>query len=533
MAKSRVQGITLEFGADFADVEKGLKTLNAELGKTQSDLRDVDKLLKLDPDNVELAAQKERLLTKATEETRKKLQALKQAQDKMRAATKNGTTATQEQQRKMDALEREIAQTSAQLKKYERAMDGAADETKDFAKAADDAGGKAGGILETLGKYKGAIMGGAVVGGITAAASALSDVYENSKELRMDLSKLEANAKENGATIEETKNAWREFSVITGETDSSVEAVSNLLQARLKGNNLERALKSLGGAVTRFPDTMKVESLADSLQETLVTKSATGQYAELLERCGVNLDKFNAGLAKCKTDAEAQNYALQELEKQGLAQTYEAYKENNKELLANNEAQIKQQEALAELGAAVEPFVTAFAEGMTIVVGWLKDVVEWTEKAINWLGDFLGVSGDIPNSVKKLTENIKRSQKDVYNAVYGLVNPKLDTRDYAGGIGASWNVDINKKNTTQKTKTTKSNAKKKTTTQTTKKKSGSSGASAPERITMQSGGAVYSSNSNSVDMSNTFNVNVNGKFTQADAQAMARMVNTELGKLFR
>ena len=506
MAKSRVQGITLEFGADFADVEKGLKTLNAELGKTQSDLRDVDKLLKLDPDNVELAAQKERLLTKATEETRKKLQALKQAQDKMRAATKNGTTATQEQQRKMDALEREIAQTSAQLKKYERAMDGAADETKDFAKAADDAGGKAGGILETLGKYKGAIMGGAVVGGITAAASALGDVYENSKELRMDLSKLEANAKENGATIEETKEAWREFSIITGETDSSVEAVSNLLQARLKGNNLERAIQSLGGAVTRFPDTMKVESLADSLQETLATKSATGQYAELLERCGVNLDKFNAGLAKCKTDAQAQNYALQELEEQGLSKTYEAYKANNAELLKNNEAQLRQQEALAELGEAIEPFVTAFAEGMTTVIGWLKEIISWVEKAIGWFVDLLKKIGDFlfakrQIDTEKLTTDVSGLAKRL-----GWDGKSPYLPGYANGGTLTSGAAI-------------------------------VGERGPELLTMQGGRAVveplYQTNKNA-NLTSTFNMTFNnGNFSQRDARMIARMVNVEMGKLYR
>lgn len=504
MAKSRIQGITLEFGADFADVEKGLKELNAELGKTQSDLRDVDKLLKLDPENTELVAQKQRLLAKATEDTRKKLQSLKQAQDKMRAATKNGANATQEQQRKMDALEREIAQTSAQLKKYERAMDGATDETKDFSRAADDAGKSAGGIMETLGKFKGAAIGGAVVGGITAAASALGDVYENSKELRMDLSKLSQNAIENGASVEEAKSAWREFAVVTGETDSAVEAVSNLLQARLTGSNLERSLQSLGGAVVRFPDTMKIESLADSLQETLATGEATGQYAELLERCGVNLDKFNAGLQKCKTDAEAQNYALKTLEEQGLAGTYQAYKDNNKELLANNEAQLKQQEALAELGEAIEPFVTAFAEGMTTVIGWLKDVVYWVGQAIDWLEDLFNINPSWDGWVG----NIKKG-----------LDKKTGGSTYAGGINAPWNKKVYANGGTLT--------------------SGAAlvGERGPELLTMQGGRAVveplYQTNKNA-HLTSTFNMSFNnGRFNQRDAQQIARLINTELGKMYR
>lgn len=506
MAKSRIQGITLEFGADFADIEKGLKELNAELGKTQSDLRDVDKLLKLDPENTELVAQKQRLLSKAAEDTRKKLQSLKQAQDKMRAATKNGANATQEQQRKMDALEREIAQTSAQLKRYERAMDGATDETKDFTKAADDAGKSAGGIMDALGKFKGAAVGGAIVGGLTAAASALGDVYENSKELRMDLSKLNQNALENKVSVDEAKEAWREFSVITGETDSSVEAVSNLLQAGIRGSNLERAVKSLGGAVVRFPDTMKIESLADSLQETLATKTATGQYAEILERCGINLDKFNAGLQKCKTDAEAQNYALKVLEEEGLHGTYEAYKENNQELLANNEAQLKQQEALAELGEAIEPFVTAFAEGMTTVIGWIEKVIGWVEKAIGWFADLLEKIGDFLFAKRQI--DTKKLTTDVTDLAGRLgwdgKSPYLP--GYAnGGTLTDGSAIV--------------------------------GERGPELLTMQGGRAVveplYQTNKNA-HLTSTFNMSFNnGRFSQRDAQQIARLINAEMGKMYR
>ena len=74
------------------------------------------------------------------------------------------------------------------------------------------------------------------------------------------------------------------FNAISGETDSSIEAISNLLQAGFNDNNLAQAVDALSGAVVKFPDTLKIESLADSLQETIATSAATGQFGELLER---------------------------------------------------------------------------------------------------------------------------------------------------------------------------------------------------------------------------------------------------------
>ena len=120
-----------------------------------------------------------------------------------------------------------------------------------------------------------------MIGGLAAAAVATIPATE---ELRTDLSKLDANAEENAVSADTAREAWRTFAVQSGETDSAVEATSNLLQAGFTESNLQKAVEGLAGAAQRFPDTLKIESLADSLQETLATGQATGQFAELLDR---------------------------------------------------------------------------------------------------------------------------------------------------------------------------------------------------------------------------------------------------------
>lgn len=77
MVGSRIKGITVEIGGDTTKLQSALKGVNAEIKNTQSQLKDVGKLLKLDPGNTELLAQKQKLLSSAVSETKEKLATLK------------------------------------------------------------------------------------------------------------------------------------------------------------------------------------------------------------------------------------------------------------------------------------------------------------------------------------------------------------------------------------------------------------------------------------------------------------------------
>ena len=83
MASTKVRGITIELGADTSGISKALKGVNSEIGSTQKQLKDVDRLLKLDPTNTELLEQKQRLLGDRVQETSKKLDTLKEAQEEV------------------------------------------------------------------------------------------------------------------------------------------------------------------------------------------------------------------------------------------------------------------------------------------------------------------------------------------------------------------------------------------------------------------------------------------------------------------
>lgn len=112
---SRIQGITVEIGGDTTKLQTALKGVNSEIRNTQSQLKDVDKLLKLDPGNTELLAQKHRLLGQAVAETKDKLETLKTAAEQANTALANGEIS----QEQYDALQREIIETEQDLRRLE------------------------------------------------------------------------------------------------------------------------------------------------------------------------------------------------------------------------------------------------------------------------------------------------------------------------------------------------------------------------------------------------------------------------------
>ena len=85
MAGSRIKGITVEIGGDTTNYRQ-LKGCNSEIKNTQSQLKDVEKLLKLDPGNTELLTQKQKLLSSAVSETKEKLATLKTAAEQANQA---------------------------------------------------------------------------------------------------------------------------------------------------------------------------------------------------------------------------------------------------------------------------------------------------------------------------------------------------------------------------------------------------------------------------------------------------------------
>ena len=442
---NRIKGITIQIGGDTTKLDKALAGTNKELSETQKQLKDVERLLKLDPGNTELLAQKQRLLAQSVEATSQKLDTLRRAAENADKALERGTayqnayeplkrqldtvnasiralennaesmqqklsagkistaqydaftwklddtrkranelekaiedvnkefSGAKIDQKQYDAIQRELAET-------EKAAEDAQKEFEKFSETAEKFNASTSTLATGAGKVQEATQGiSTAAAGILTAAAATVPATE---ELRNSLSILETNAVNAGVGLGTAQEAMKSFNTVSGELDSSLEATSNLLQAGFTESNLQKAVENLSGAYLRFPDTLKIESLADSLQETLATGEATGQFGELLDRLGVGAENFNAQLAMIPDEVDRQNYALGLLASQGLADTYKAWEDNNQQLIENRKASYEFQMAMAELAETVQPFLTDIVEIGTQVLDFFNSLPPSVQTAI-------------------------------------------------------------------------------------------------------------------------------------------------------
>ena len=394
----RIKGITVTIGGDVSGLEKALSSANKEINRTSKELKDVERLLKLDPKNVELLTQKQKLLSKSIEQTTKKLDALKEAEKRAQKAFKDGKISEEQ----YNALKREIIDTELKLGKLkdqaaetnnairsgagkaENAVEGienAASKVKSaFGKLKSAASTAFSEIKSRAEKARDATQGISAVTG-TLAGAMLATV-PGTQENATALSKLKINAEEAQIPLEEVREILAEIYSYNGQTDSAIEAISNLLQTGADGGQLGHAIDVLSGAVIRFPDTLTIESLADGLQETLATGKATGQYAELLERLGYNLEDVDRIFENCADNSHRLNYALNLLTNEGLEDTYEEWKKQNGALIENRKANLELQESLAELGVAIAPAMTMVTEMLTDLLKWFNGLDEGTQMSI-------------------------------------------------------------------------------------------------------------------------------------------------------
>ena len=163
--------------------------------------------------------------------------------------------------------------------------------------------------------------------------------------------------------------------MIQGLTNA-IEGLNNLLSAGFDGSQLDAITDHLLGASIKWKDTLKFEGLADGLQETLATGKAIGPFAEMLERSGVKLEHFDAGLAKATKSGKQQQYVLDYLAKYSLVDVKNAYEKNNKTLVESAKASFEYQDTLAQLSKKTEPILTSIKKGFT---GMLKDIVKATD----------------------------------------------------------------------------------------------------------------------------------------------------------
>ena len=186
MASGRIRGLTIEIGGDTTKLTDSLKSIDKELANTQKDLKDIDKLLKLDPKNTELLKQKQEQLGKAVKLSKERVQQLEEAQKQMGERT-------EENAKQYDALERELIDAKNKTKQYQEELKKTAGEANGLTQALQNVSDKAGVVSE---KTKGlsTLAGGlgiAMLGNAYASAQAADELNTLSRNLGISVEELQ------------------------------------------------------------------------------------------------------------------------------------------------------------------------------------------------------------------------------------------------------------------------------------------------------------------------------------------------------
>lgn len=395
--------IGIAMGLDVSNLKAGLSAANKQIQLANSEFKAASSGMEDWTKSTEGLSAKITQLTSVVDLQKRKLAGIQAEYDKVVAAQGENSEAARKLKVQLNNQQAVVNTTERELKNYKETLEGVENGTIDLENVTLK-GGKA---IRQLGKdaeeseggftiLKGAVATFAgnvltsLVGKLKEATSSLLGLADSTREYRQTLATLEAGANDVGVSTDYVKDKFTDLMGVFNDQDSVTEGLNNLLTAGFDESSLDNITTSLEGAALKWKDTLKFEGLADSLQEWIGSggESLTGQFAELLERMGYNLDDVKEKTAGM-TDEQRRNYAMNLLNSEGLNQVSEDYRKQNETMIAGQKANIDFQNSVAEMGAKIEPITTKIREGFTKILDKILELLNGV--------DFNKLATDIAN----------------------------------------------------------------------------------------------------------------------------------------
>lgn len=313
--------------------------------------------------SIQASADKISLLTGQSERAKAKLDELaRELDDATRSFGANSTEAIRAQNaynkqvRVVNNLESQINSATADMNKMKRQMDRLGKSADELSDDLQDAGREA---KSAGSSFKDAFAGGVIAGAVQSLVSGIVSLVESTKEYSKIMGTLEVSSQKAGYSAEQTQQTYTQLYGVLGDNQSAATAAANLQALKLSQEQLIQMTDGAIGAWATYGDSIPIDSLAESINETVKAGTVTGSFADVLNWAGTSEDDFNKKLEATKTESERANLVLQELSKQGLTQAAEAWRENNAELEAANRASAAWEQTTGRLGTALMPLTTS------------------------------------------------------------------------------------------------------------------------------------------------------------------------------
>ena len=379
---NRIKGITVEIGGDTTGLDKALKSVNTSIKSTQSALKDVNRLLKLDPSNTELLSQKQRLLKDAIGATKEKLDSLKVAQEQANQQLENGELG----QDKYDALQREIVETEEELRRLQQE----AATTSTALSKIDVAGQKMEAVGNSIAGAGKKMMGvTTVIGGVGVAAVKTAADFDSA------MSQVAAVSGATGKDFDDLRNKAREMGSKTKfSATEAAEAMNYMAMAGWKTEDMLGGIEGVMNLAAASGEDLATTSdiVTDALTAFGLSAKDSGHFADILaaasSNANTNVSMMGETFKYCAPIAGALGFSAED--------TAEAIG-----LMAN--AGIKSSQA----GTALRTIMNNLAGDVKISGKAIGDVTIATTNADGSMRDLSDILADCRTAFSGLTESEK------------------------------------------------------------------------------------------------------------------------------
>ncbi len=251
---------------------------------------------------------------------------------------------------------------------------------------------KLGGIAKTALKGTVAAIGG-VATAATGAVTGLLALESATEEYRVAQGKLNTAFEAAGYGPETASKAYGDFYKILGDTDTATEASQLLAKLAENEEDVSTWTDIAAGVFGTFGDSLPIEGLIESANETAKVGQVTGVLADALNWAGISEDEFNEKLAECTSESE-RNQLIMDTLSRTYDQASEAFYRNNEALIQARENQILLDDTLSQLGETVSKvknnLLSEFLPSIASVVTAFNDLVNGVDGADEALSAAIG-----------------------------------------------------------------------------------------------------------------------------------------------
>lgn len=386
---SELKAVSSEFDAQ-ADSMESLTAKNKVLKKQYDEQSDKMKLLsdqiKKQTDYLEAQANEIQQLTNEYGENSSQVQKAEKAYANTESTISKLKTAFNETTAYANKLSSEISDNDSKLDDLAKSASDASTQVEKVGDSSEQTGEKLKKTKTDVQQLKDSFNMQEAAQQVSDFASGMVEsikgAVEESKEYLKIMGSLEVSSSHLNYTTGETKQTYKQLIGVLGDTQSAATTTANLQAIGLEQSQLTQITKGAIGAWARYGDSIPIDGLAESINETIKTGTVTGNFADMLNWAGTSEDEFNEKLEQCSDNSERAQLVLDEMANQGLMKSADAWNENNKALVESNKAQDDYNEAMADFSKAVMPVFTEFTKALTTIIQIFSELPEPAQQMI-------------------------------------------------------------------------------------------------------------------------------------------------------